>query len=505
MAASTIEISMNELPRLSSATLDLASASVSRPQYLRHETGIGHVHLGVGAFMRAHVAVYSDVVMNAEGGHWGIAGVSLRQATVKKQLQAQDGLYNVATGDGECISYRTIGSILSIDVAPENPDRIVELISNPNVHIISLTVTEKGYSIEPASGALDTSVPEIANDLVSLKAPQSTLGFLAAGLKRRSKTGAGPVTVISCDNLPDNGSRLRKALYEFIDIAVPDLWPWVESNCRFPGTMVDRIVPATAARDIDDAASVIGLNDAGLVKAEPFTQWVIENDFAGPRPAWETAGALFVDSVEPYELAKIRLLNGPHSALGYLGYLGGHEYVHDVMRSQEYVSYVRHMMEQEISPSAPEPEGMRHADYIDDVLARFRNEALNHRTWQIAMDGSQKLPQRLLNTIRQQLKKGGPIAALSLAVAAWIRYTQGSDEDGGAIDVRDPLAEAFADIAVQSQGDPDEVVSRYFAMDSIFDAELSSKARFRLTVAGQYRQLLEKGAAQTVADFLESC
>jgi fructuronate reductase len=505
VVASSPELNMSRYARLSQATLGSLSAPVAKPLYKRDAIAAGQVHLGVGAFMRAHVALYNDEVMNASGGDWGIAGVSLRQAAVKEQLAPQDGLYTVAVCDGVTEQYRLIGSIKSVDVAPANPQKIVRMIADPSIRIVSLTVTEKGYSISPESGALDTASAAISRDLRDLANPVSTLGFLAAGLRLRRDSGAAPLTIMSCDNLPHNGARLQRALSEFIDLAVPDLQAWIADNVRFPATMVDRIVPATTPDALDRAAETIGLYDAALVRTEPFTQWVIENDFAASRPEWERAGALLVEDVEPYELAKLRLLNGPHSALAYLGFLGGYEYIHDVLQNDKYVKFVRYMMEQEISPSTPQPDGMQHAAYIDQLLGRFSNTSLKHRTWQIAMDGSQKLPQRLLNTVRAQLARGGPIAGLTLAVAAWIRYTQGSDEHGSVIDVRDPLVERFANIRAESAGDPDDIVSRYLEIAEVFGSDLPLQARFVSTVAGQLRELLHKGAAKTVAEFADNC
>ena len=505
MVTSPVELNMDAAPRLSSASLASLHAIVARPTYDRERTGTGQVHLGVGAFMRAHIAAYNDAVMNASGGDWAIAGVSLRRPNVRDRLQPQDGLYTVAVCDGKDEDYRLVGSIKSVDVAPEDPQKIIRLIANPAISVVSLTVTEKGYSIEPESGALDIGSAGIGHDLANPDTPQSTLGFLAAALRQRRDDGAGPITLMSCDNLPHNGARLRAALREFVELAKPDHLQWLDDNCRFPATMVDRIVPAITAADIEQAASKIGVSDAALVRTEPFSQWAIENDFAAARPGWENAGALLVENVEPYELAKLRLLNGPHSTIAYLGYLGGYRFVHEVMRNSHYAAFLRYLMEQEISPATPQPEGMQHADYIEDLLARFKNEALNHRTWQIAMDGSQKLPQRLLNTVREQLDEDGSIAGLALAIAGWIRYTQGQDEQGARIDVSDPLADRFAAIRAQSSGEPEDIVERYLGIAEVFGTDLPARARFRTAVTDRLRQLLQKGAARTVADFVDGC
>jgi len=499
VATKPIELGMGGPPRLSLETLDSLGAAVGRPGYSRETTSVGQVHLGVGAFMRAHVAYYNDEAMSVGGGDWGIAGVSLRQPTVRDQLSPQDCLYSLAICDQQAVDYRIIGSIKSIDVAPEDPNKVVDLIADPAVSVVTLTVTEKGYAIAPDSGALDTGNADIAHDLEQLDSPRSTLGFVVAGLERRCNSGGEPITFVSCDNLPDNGARLRDAVSQFVDIAQPQLRGWLDDNTAFPSTMVDRITPATTAADIEACSAAVGLRDEGLVRTEPFTQWVIEDDFTGDRPAWETAGALIVSDVGPFELAKLRLLNGPHSALAYLGYLGGYEFVHEAMQNPQYAAFVRHVMEVEISAVAPQPEGMQHEAYIEDLLARFSNESLRHRTWQIAMDGSQKLPQRLLNTIRAQLECDGPIAGISLAVAAWMRYALGYDEHGQPIDVQDPLADRFAAIAATASNDPDEIVRHYLGIDEIFGGDLAQQPRFISTVTGQLRQLMQHGAANSVA------
>ncbi len=431
------------MPRLSTQTLELVQPDVARPAYDFQRTGIGHVHFGVGAFMRAFVAIYSDDALASKGGDWGIAGVSLRQKTVSDQLEPQDCLYSLATLDNDSTAYRLIGAIRSIDVAPDHPQRIIELLAAPSVHVVTITVTEKGYGLAPDSGELDRSNPDIEHDLQDLREPRSLLGFLVAGLRLRRDTVGVPLTIVSCDNLPDNGKRLRNGVLTFADEVDENLRAWIESSVSFPATMVDRITPATTVQDLDAAEQFLGLRDEALVKAEPFLQWVIENDFKAARPYWEAGGALLVDDVRPYEVAKLQLLNGPHSALAYLGYLAGHEFVSDVMQQPEFANYIRLLMSREISPVTAEPAGMEHARYIDALLHRFENAALRHRTWQIAMDGSQKLPQRLLNTLRSQLKRGGPIAGLSLAVAAWMRYVLGNDEAGRPIDVQDPLLDDF--------------------------------------------------------------
>jgi fructuronate reductase len=490
-----------ERPRLSAKTLGDLRPDVQRPAYDVAKTRVGHVHLGVGAFMRAFVADYNDAALAAKGGDWGIAGVSLRQKNVYKQLQPQDCLYTLNVRDSDHSSYRLIGSIRSIDVAPDEPQRIVGLLADAKVQVVTMTITEKGYCIAPDSGDLDRSNRAIAHDLKDPHSPESMHGLLVAAMQKRRKAGGGPVTMVSCDNLPDNGKRLRHAVLAFADDVDSTLRSWIENNVRFPATMVDRITPATTAEDLDEAATIIGVRDEALVKTEPFMQWVIEDDFAADRPHWEAGGALLVADVRPYEVAKLQLLNGSHSTLAYLGYLAGFELVSDVMQDADFAAFIRTLMSQEISPVTEEPAGMQHATYIEDLLRRFGNTSLRHRTWQIAMDGSQKLPQRLLNTIRAQLKRGGPIAGLSLAVAAWMRYALGRDEAGASIDVQDPLVESFRAIAASASDDAQHVVMQFVGLQPVFGSDLASDRRFTSTLVRQFRLLLDKGAAGAVKEY----
>lgn len=495
---------MSGKPRLSERALAALPDSVLRSRYDRGRSGSGIVHLGVGAFMRALVAVYCDEAMAKDGGDWGIAGVSLRQRTVHEQLDPQDCLYTVAVRDDTKTDFMLVESIRSIDVAPDDPSRVLRRMCDPRIKIVTLTITEKGYCLDPDSGALDFAHADIAHDLQHLDAPRSAIGFIVAALQTRFANGAPPLTVISCDNLPGNGERLRAGVLNFAAEVDNALAARIDKETRFPATMVDRIVPATTPMDIAAAESVLGCRDEALVKTEPFRQWVIEDRFAGERPAWDAGGAMFVPDVAPYELAKLRLLNGAHSSLAYLGYLAGYSYAHEVMRSKSFVDFLRYLMTQEISPVTPEPQGMQHPQYIEALLQRFANTALEHRTWQIAMDGSQKLPQRLLNTARQQLKCGGPVAGIGLAVAAWMRYALGKDESGAAIDVRDPLASRFSAIAGENLEDCETIVERFLALREIFGADLPNNPRFCAVVSGALRTLLQKGAAVTVQEFVRS-
>ena len=502
MDARTGQLKMNSVERLCARNRDKLHPDVRRPAFDRDKTGVGVVHLGVGAFMRSHIAEYEDDALAAEGGDWAIAGVSLRYPDVRDRLGPQDNLYILGARNGPAESRRLIGSLRRMYVAPESPGAVLRLLADERVRVITLTVTEKGYCLDPDSGELKLDDADLRYDLEHPDRPRSTIGYLVGALAARRESSSPPPTIVSCDNLPSNGARLRSAVLRFAREQTPALESWIGENVAFPMTMVDRIVPATTAFDIAQNASAVGLHDEGYVKTEPFRQWVIEDVFCNERPAWEAGGALFVNDVAPFETAKLQLLNGPHSAIAYLGYLAGFDYVHEALSDAMFNTFVRRMMTDDIAPVTPEPREMDHATYIAELLKRFGNPALQHLTRQIAMDGSQKLPQRVLSTVRAQLGRGGPIASLGLVVAAWMRYALGRDERGRAIEVSDPLAPKFAAIAAERLGDPAEIADRFLAIREVFGSDLPAQARFRSTVVESLRQLLEKGAADTVRQFV---
>ncbi len=435
--------------RLDRSALGVAREGVILPGYDPSAHGAGIVHLGIGAFHRAHQAVYTDDVLASAGGDWRIIGVSLRSAGVRDQLEPQAGLYSVLElGDaGERL--RAIGAVKSVLVASEDPDGVIAAIADPATHIVSLTVTEKGYCHDPATGRLDASHAGIAREL-SGEPVQTAIGYLAIGLRARADAGAGPVTLLSCDNLPHNGAVLGRVLRDYLAHSDPGLIDWFDANVRTPATMVDRIVPATTPDDLTRVEALLGRRDEGAVKAEPFSQWVIEDDFAGPRPAWETAGAQFVADVRPFELAKLRMLNGAHSTLAYLGLLAGHETVDQAVADPAIRTVVDRLMRVEAAATLPQVTGLDPDAYADALLDRFANPTLRHKLIQIAMDGSQKLPQRLLGTIADARAKGVDPRAAITGVAGWMRHVE---RFGTAID--DPMAEELGRIAQSADGDGD--------------------------------------------------
>jgi fructuronate reductase len=485
------------MQRLSLSSLASLPASVRRPGFDPRVLKAGIVHLGCGAFHRAHQAVYTQIVLDRTPGAWGIVGVSLQGAGVRDKLAAQDGLYTVIERSGAGAACTVIGTLRAVLFSPEDPAAVMARIADPAIKIVSITVTEKGYCRDPASGRLDAAHPDIRHDLEQPERPRSMLGVLIGGLARRQKAGAGPVTVLCCDNLPHNGTTVAALVASFASLRDDKLAAWIAANVAFPSTMVDRIVPATAEADLATAAAALGLRDEAPVAAEPFKQWVIEDNFAAGRPAWEIAGAELVRDVAPFEDMKLRLLNASHSAIAYLGYLAGHEFVYQVMAQADFVRVVRALMA-EAAPTLRLPAGVDVAGYQAALLERFANPAIQHKTWQIAMDGSQKLPQRLLGSVRDNLAAGRPVKHLALAVAAWMRYAGGVDEKGAAIDVRDPLAGKFRAV---SGNDAATRAKGFFALREIFGEDLPRAAGFTDAVTLSLDSLMTRGAAATVASF----
>jgi fructuronate reductase len=473
---------------------------VARPAYDPDNVATGIVHLGVGAFHRAHQAVYTDTLLRGDP-RWGICGVSLKTPRVTHALTQQDGLYTVLEKGSTGTSARVIGAVHETRFLGAGPESVIARFADPAVHVVSLTVTEKGYCHDPATGRLDHTHREIAHDLAHRGSPVSTIGLLVAGLAARRASGSGPINVVCCDNLPHNGRTVEGLVASFARAVDPDLADWIGTHVAFPCTMVDRIVPATTDADLAEALHLLGVADAVPVVAEPFSDWVIENRFTAARPAWEEVGARLVADVAPFESMKLRLLNGSHSTLAYLGYLLGHEYLWQAASDPLLATLVERMMASEVVPTLHVPTDIDLSAYSAQLLARFRNPSLPHGTQQIAMDGSQKIPQRLLATVRDRLRGGGSIEHLALAVAGWIRYAIGTDEQGRSITVVDPLASRFAAIAADARGNASQIADGFLGLTAVFGDDLSSNPAFRNAVARDVGALIRDGVRRTLAVF----
>ncbi|MCX5515403.1 mannitol dehydrogenase [Kaistia algarum] len=431
--------------RLDTQRLAALPAAILRPAYDRAAVRPGIVHLGVGAFHRAHEAVAIDDCLAAGDSGWGIVAASLRSPDTRDALNPQDGLYTVVDRDSEGDRFRVIGAILRVLVAPEDPAALVAAMADPNVRIVSLTVTEKGYT-RRSDGTLDEDHPDIRHDLAEWGRPRSALGFLAAALEARKAAGVPPFTALSCDNLPSNGATLKALLTRFAELRSPELGTYVRDKVACSSTMVDRIVPATTDSDralVDDA---LGVTDAWPVVTEPYYSWVIEDDFPAGRPDIRTPGVLFVEDVAPYELMKLRLLNGAHSTLAYAGLLLGHDNVAAAFTDPDARALVDALW-RESAATLPDA-GLDSDDYCARLAIRFGNRALRHKLDQIGTDGSEKLPQRIAMPLRENLAAGRKASAQASAIAFWIAALERRGK--GEFAFTDPRLDRLTTLAAQA-------------------------------------------------------
>ncbi|WP_109575048.1 mannitol dehydrogenase family protein [Aminobacter sp. AP02] len=483
-------------PRLADALLPRLPSAVETPGFDRSAVAPGIVHLGLGAFHRAHQAVFVDDCLNAGESTWGIVGASLRSADTRNALAPQDGLYTLSVVDGSGERLRVVGSILSTLVAPENPGALLDALCDPRTRIVTLTVTEKAY-LRNSAGNLDERHPEVVWDLANPDRPKSLYGFLAEAIARRRAAGTVPFTILSCDNLPANGATLRKLLVAFAGMRDRELGRYVAEDIAFPSSMVDRIVPATTDSDRERISAALGATDAWPVTTEPFRQWVIEDRFPGGRPALERFGVEMVKDVAPFEDMKLRLLNGSHSAIAYLGLLSGHETVAAAFGDPAIRSFVGRLWSEAI-PTLPTDAGLRPEAYIDELAKRFDNPALKHRTAQIANDGSQKLPQRIIATAIDRLRTGAGADHLMLAPAAWIAACEARGNSLPAGHFTDPLDAALGAIFAKSLGAA-ETVDEVFGAAG-FAAGSDNLATLKRTAARHLASLRRNGAAATLQE-----
>ena len=410
-----------------------------QPSRLPRQLGSGIVHLGLGAFHRAHQAVFTEEAIALCGGNWGIEAVSMRNRHLADVLNRQDGRYTVVERYPDRDRLQEIGCLKAAHVLQANPERVTERLSDPAISIVTLTVTEKGYCADLSKRRLDETHPQIVADLKRPAQPHSAVGAIVAGLAKRKARNAAGLSLISCDNLTENGALLKSLVLRYATMVDETLTDWIATNCTFPNCMVDRITPAPTQSTFDLVRRTLGQEDAAAVETEPFKQWVIEDRFAGPRPAWELAGVELVEDVRPYETMKLRVLNGAHSLLAYVGCLGNFEHVRDVMGVPDLSQLVEmHMQAAALTLSERLVDTIE--PYIGALMARFENPAIEHRCSQIAMDGSQKLPQRILAPAREALAKSQKIDTFALAIAAWIKFIQMHVRTGARSPLQDPLS-----------------------------------------------------------------
>ena len=497
-------------PADATGTIDRLSLETIRGAHPGRATGplvdpgaltIGIVHFGIGAFHRAHQAVFTEDAAAATGDTcWGILGVTGRTDSVVQQLKPQDCLYGVLQKGASETSLRIVGSVRDVAWPARDSEKVAASLASASTHIATLTITEKGYL--SAGDGIDLNLPIVQQDLAlierelldegDLPASGSPIGLLVRGLTRRFRAGGRPFTVLSCENLVNNGALTRTLVFSLVEALKPsagrdELLAWLGTSVSFPSSMVDRIAPATTPADRAEALGLLGLLDEALVVAEPFTQWVIEDNFAGPRPAWELAGAILTSDVTPYERAKLRILNATHTQLAYLGALKGHATIAQAIADPALRAAARGTIDADILPTLDVPFGLNLDDYRDSVLDRFTNPNLPHTTMQVGMDGSQKLPTRILGTATDRLVAGHTPEGLALTVAAWISFVASTlAADGPTLD--DPLADLLREAAGSVDAavtEPAALVDRFFALAEVFPPAVSASAVFRAAVVDQ--------------------
>jgi mannitol 2-dehydrogenase len=485
---------------LNADTLTRLNAAVAVPRYDRRQVTTGIAHISVGNFHRSHQAMYIDTLMNAGAAmDWGICGIGLQpsNAAMRDAMAAQDGLYTLVIrhGDGTW-EPRVIGSVTEYLFVPDDPEAAIEKLAAPATRIVSLTVTEGGYNLDSVTGSFRTEDPLVQADLRPGAVPQTVFGLVTEALARRRDRGIPAFTVLSCDNVQGNGHVSRRAFTAFARLRDPGLAEWMASQVRFPNCMVDRITPQTTEADRAELSRRFGIEDRWPVLCEPFTQWVLEDDFADGRPPLEDAGAQIVPDVEPYELMKLRLLNASHQALCYPGYLTGYRLVHDVTSDPLFARFLLDYMLAEAIPTLRPVPGIDLAGYAHQLIERFSNPEVGDTVARLCANASDLIPKFLLPVIRQQLAAGGPFTRAAAVVACWARYCEGTDESGQPHEMDDALAPQLHAAALRQGGHP----AAFLEDNRTVFGDLADDPRFTRVYLGVLASLRERGVRATLAD-----
>jgi mannitol 2-dehydrogenase len=490
---------MQEIRKLNSKNMYLLPKEVAIPAYNRSEIKTGIVHIGIGGFHRAHEAYYTDqVLQHKESKNWGICGIAMLESDSKiiKTLEDQDGLYTLIIKESDgTLTTRVIGSIIEYLFAPENPYAVIEKMADPDIKIITLTITEGGYNFDAATGEFQLTEPSIQGDLSNPNKPKTVFGYITQALKRRKDRGIPGLTIQSCDNIQKNGDLLKRMLLTYIKEAEPGLIDWIEKQVTFPNSMVDRITPVTTPSDIENLKSVCGIEDTWPVICEPYIQWIIEDNYSNGRPDWESVGVQFINDVSPFEKMKIRLLNAGHSLLGFMGTLKGYTYIHDVVHDQIFAKLLRNFMDKEVTPVLDEVPGINLDTYKNSLFERFGNFQIKDTVARICLQSSAKIPKFILPTIREQLEAGGPIECSALVIAAWCRYNEGFDEAGNKYPIEDEMKVILQKKALDSHQDP----LSFLRIESIFGDLINSK-KFTETYVSALKCLYQKGVMGCVIE-----
>jgi mannitol 2-dehydrogenase len=485
------------MTQLNAATLDSLDGKLDVPQYDRAAVRTGIVHVGVGGFHRAHQAMYVDTLMNqASALEWGITGVGLLPGDrrMHEVLKAQDCLYTLVVKDPDGSMHpRVIGSIVDHLVAPDDPEAVLRVMSDPATRIVSLTITEGGYLVNQSTGEFDAADPSIQDDLAEGAVPTTAFGFLVEALRRRRDAGVEPFTVMSCDNIAGNGEVAHKMLGAFARLKDPELADWIEKSVAFPNSMVDRITPVTTDHDREQLAEQFGVEDGWPVVCEPFTQWALEDRFPAGRPPYDRAGVQLVPDVTPYEMMKLRLLNSSHQALCYLGYLAGYRYAHEVCADELFTGFLLGYMDEEATPTLAEVPGVDLDAYKRELIERFANPEIRDTLARLCAESSDRIPKWLVPVIRDQLARGGSVRRSALVVASWARYAEGVDESGEPIEIVDRRVEQVTRRAQQQRSD---VLA--FLRDPDLFGDLVEDERFTKEYAEALESLHQRGARATL-------
>ena len=484
---------------LNEDTLGAIGDGVETPAYDRHRLRPHIIHLGVGSFHRAHQAVYLDDLAG-KGGEWGERGVGLlpQDRAMSQALVPQQGLYTVLARSAEGDHARVIGSLLDYLFAPEQSDVVLGALTDASTRVVTMTITEAGYNVNDATRQFDAANESVQADLRNPGKPATAFGYLAEALERRRQAGTPPFTVLSCDNVQGNGHTTHTALVSFARLRDDALANWIEQHVAFPNSMVDRITPQTTDAERELVARDFGIADRWPVVTEPFRQWVVEDVFSDGRPALDEAGAQMVADVHPYETMKLRLLNASHSAMGYLGYVAGYRTADAVMADPLFLSLVERQMREEVAPLLPAVPGIDLDAYQRTLIERFTNPKIGDQLARICLDGSAKVPKFLLPALHAALAAGGPHRCLTLALAGWLRYLTGVDDQGETFDLQDARAAELQPLAVAGRDDPRSLLDKR----DLF-GDLADRATFVAELQTTLSAVYDLGARAALARFLE--
>ncbi|WP_299324145.1 mannitol dehydrogenase family protein [uncultured Maribacter sp.] len=488
---------MKEATVLKQENLKGLSSVIKVPTYDRSRVKAGIVHIGIGGFHRAHQAFYCDQLLHENNSEqWGICGVALleRDEKIYQTLKAQDGLYTLIVKelDGRW-SPRVIGSMVEYMFAPENPKAVIHKIANPATKIVSLTITEGGYNIDEATGEFNLKNPLVQHDLANPENPKTVFGYLTQALKMRKENQVKGLTIQSCDNVQSNGKVMKKTLFAYVNEAQPDLLAWMEKHVSFPDSMVDRITPVTTKTDIEKLRNDYGIEDAWPAVCEPFIQWVIEDDFSTGRPHWENVGAQFVNDVAPFEKMKLSLLNAGHSVLGILGALIGYDTIDQAVQDSDLNTFLRGFMDQEVTPTLSDLDGVNLTEYKDSLIARFANINIKDQVARICSESSSKIPIFILPTVLKQLQQNGTYNRAAFVLAAWAVYSLGKDEKGITLDIIDAMKEEANEKAQAAQKEP----KLFLEMKQVFGS-LSNSKPFVDSFTRNYNNIVTDGIKKSV-------